>query len=104
MSESAPCPDQDQWQALLGGALPEPRQAELTSHLDTCLVCQQTLQGLAAGNSSVPEAVRRLTPVPEMPESALVRAMQDLRGQPRDATTLFDAARPTESVLDFLSP
>lgn len=52
MSLQGSCPSNEQWQEHLKGTLSQELQAELTSHLDQCESCQQTLEKLASGSGS----------------------------------------------------
>ena len=47
MTSPTTCPDPVRLQELIDGGLPEPDQAELTGHLDSCECCQQRLETIA---------------------------------------------------------
>src|SRR5262245_59547215 len=100
MTAQPSCPDPARLRELLDGTLREPQQAELTSHLDTCVSCQQTLEMLAAGGKSWPGPAREPTP----PESALRRAMADLKGYAGEAPTQSGPGGGRDAELDFLDP
>ncbi|OAI50325.1 hypothetical protein AYO44_17845 [Planctomycetaceae bacterium SCGC AG-212-F19] len=53
MADPLACPRADQLRQLLDGGLAEAAQATVTAHLDACPACQQRLEGLATGNSSL---------------------------------------------------
>src|SRR5262249_51830407 len=95
------CPDRARWQALLDGSLAESQQAELSSHLDTCLDCRQTLEHLATGGKLLPETAGPSGPAPE---AALRRAMAELKGTPSEAPTPLGQESSRDPVLAFLSP
>src|SRR5262245_42341325 len=46
MTSHNPCPQSDRLPGLLGGTLPAAEQSSLSSHLETCHDCQQTLETL----------------------------------------------------------
>ena len=46
-------PDDDVLRGLLDSSLPEPVQVEVTSHLDSCSTCQNKLEQIASGGTSV---------------------------------------------------
>jgi serine/threonine-protein kinase len=104
MAEEQACPDAAQWQALLTGALPEQRQAELAGHLDTCVTCRQTLEGLAAEGQAWSQAARQMAPDPAASEKALQHAMAALKDDPGRTQTLPGSAASGRNGLDFLSP
>src|SRR5262249_16129020 len=98
------CPDPRRWRGLLEGTLPEPEQAELNAHLETCAACQQTLESLAAEGESWLAAVRGLDPVEEsQAEPALRQALEELQGDFGQITTRAETAGG-EITLDFLAP
>jgi serine/threonine protein kinase len=83
---------------LLDGVLPDPQQATLTGHLDTCADCQETLEALAVGGESLVAEARCLAQPATPPDPALSRAINELRGQARGSSL---GAAP---ALDFLDP
>jgi serine/threonine protein kinase len=99
------CPEPRRWRGLLEGTLPEPEQAELNAHLETCADCQQTLEGLAAEGESWLAAVRDLDPVEESrAEPALRQALEELQGDLGRITTQAQTTGGEEIALDFLAP
>ncbi len=98
MPEQPRCPDPVQLQELLDGKLREPQHDALSRHLDTCVDCQQTLEGLAAGGKPWVGAG------PAEPESALRRAMAELKGLPGEAVTLAGLTAARDPELAFLGP
>src|SRR5262249_54191405 len=93
-------PEPARLRELLEGALPEPEQAEVSRHLDTCVNCQNTLENLAAGGVK-PVGQRK----PEgAVESALARVMAQLKGDSSEAVTQAGPSGRPETELDFLSP
>jgi WD40 repeat protein len=99
MSEHAVCPDPARWKELLEGALPDHNQAALGGHLETCVRCQQTLEGLAAGRAAWGAAARHLVGEREGDAPALRRALADL-----EAAVAGPAGPADEPPLDFLDP
>ena len=89
MALSTSCLDRARLRDLLDGALPDDEQAELTCHLDTCAVCQQELEALAAGAGSWPGASPWLGHEPAGLESALRQAMSVLKGDTADLLDTF---------------
>ena len=70
------CPDSTRLQRLLDGSLPEEQQAELTSHLDSCEGCQQSLDELAAGSRSLTHVIRHVDRGRPAADSAYWRALR----------------------------
>lgn len=99
MSDVATCPGELQLRQLVDGGLAREREAALTQHLDTCLVCQRTLEILTEALS----LQHLIMPVGATQESALARVMQQLKtpDSPGDS-----APNPSTTVdaLDFLTP
>jgi Protein kinase domain len=67
MNETLKCPNRPRLQELLAGSLPAREQTDLVAHLDTCVLCQETLETLAAGERPFPH----LTPTPECDKPAV---------------------------------
>src|SRR5262249_22757942 len=100
MSAQLTCPDPLRWRDLLDGLLPDEEQSELTGHLDTCPHCQDTLDSLV-GSESWPGKAGQMFRRRLRLESALWRAMEDLKGDdPGSELTAADE----EVSLGFLSP
>ena len=97
------CPDSTRLQRLLDGSLPEEQQAELTSHLDSCEGCQQSLDELAAGSRSLTHVIRHVDRERPAADSAYWRALRALE---RDVQYVGDTHAETglteEVTLDFL--
>ena len=96
------CPDLARLQLLLSDSEPSDRD-DLSSHLDTCLHCQQTLEGLAAGDRPLPRVTPDLTAVVE-PAPALRQVMQrleDLGSWPGERTETINGP---QDPLAFLEP
>jgi eukaryotic-like serine/threonine-protein kinase len=103
MSARPSCPDPARLQELLDGQLRDPQQAELSRHLDTCVDCQQTLEELAAGARPWAEAAGGLARQPAA-ESALERAIAELKGSASETVTLAASTGARDLELAFLSP
>jgi serine/threonine-protein kinase len=89
---------------LLEGKLPSHEQVKLTGHIDTCVDCQHTLEGLAAGSMAWPDAAPMLGRETVPPEPALRRVMAELKREPSEAETTTGTGEAGAIPLDFLSP
>ncbi len=97
------CPDAARLREMLAGTLPHQEQEELTSHLDTCITCRQTLDELATEGESWSELARKLGRKPAA-DPVLERAIQEIKGASTSTgTQLFGSARD-DMDLAFLSP
>src|SRR5262249_62417887 len=85
---------------LLAGGLNREEENRLSGHLDTCVNCQQTLESLAAGGGTVPRPEAQ----PAHAESALQRAMRELKAAPSEAATIVGPTPRGDAGLDFLEP
>jgi serine/threonine-protein kinase len=99
MPATTPCPDPARWADLLDGRLPADEQARLAAHLDECAACQQTVDGLTAGDAGWEAAARALDSQAD-PDPFLRGAMDDLKGAARPPSPAGDAAPD----LGFLDP
>ena len=52
MTQHLSCPDPARLRELLDDTLPHGEQVELNRHLETCVSCQQALEGMAAAASA----------------------------------------------------
>src|ERR1700756_1949105 len=110
-SPSIACPDLHRLQEMLAGTLPEQEQSALTSHLDTCPTCRQTLEDLATDGESWSDMMSRLKNKSVTIEPALEQAIQQIKlvsGEWSDARQECLAHSPLTThdslSLDFLSP
>jgi serine/threonine protein kinase len=88
---------------MLVGTLAEPEQSALTSHLDTCPTCRQTLEDLATDGESWSDMMGRLKNKSVTIEPALEQAIAQIKA----AAAKSDGSRPSpgaRSSLEFLSP
>src|SRR5262249_2897149 len=69
MISGTSCPDPACLAEHLRGRLPEPEEALLLVHLDTCEACQQTLESLAAGGEKLLRTARQVGQEPAAPEA-----------------------------------
>lgn len=102
---SSGCPDQRLLKDLLDDNLPGNDQKEVAAHLETCIDCQVTLEGLAAGDRSWSDMARHLgqrQPAAEA-ESALHQAVEQLAAGATRTVPPASAGADT-FALDFLSP
>jgi serine/threonine protein kinase len=104
MMPPASCPDPDRWQGLLHGSLPESEQVKLSAHLETCMDCQQTLEGLAAGSVEWSGPARQLAPPAGSADSALLRVMEELKSLGIPGEKPSQAAGSKDTSLPFLQP
>jgi serine/threonine protein kinase len=98
------CPSLCDWQALLDDAEPEQNQADLCRHLETCAVCQRTLDLLVAEPVAWNEACQGLGPDSRAAaqEPDLRQAMERLKEQGSPPMT---EPEPTpDERLSFLRP
>src|SRR2546421_6276841 len=103
MSQVKVCNESAHLQELLEGALPPDRQVALTSHLDTCAVCQQTLEGMASGAASW-NSPAGLPTENDSPEPALQRLMSELKKKASEAVTQVGPVAAAAASLEFLGP
>jgi len=64
---------------MLAGSLPEHEQISLTSHLDTCATCRQTLEDLATDGESWSDMMARLKNKSATIEPALEQAIKEIK-------------------------
>ena len=76
------CPAVQAWKNLLQGAVAETQQAEMSAHLESCLSCQQTLEGLVASQESWSGAAKQLHDKPLDPTGKLGQVMARLKAHP----------------------
>src|SRR5947208_10840937 len=103
------CPDDDVLRGLLDSSLPEPVQIEVTSHLDSCSTCQNKLEQIAAGGTSVLQLAKQANTTDEPARtSAFWPAVQRVEAEVHSsgvavAATRSDPARgaDTGSKHDF---
>jgi WD40 repeat protein/serine/threonine protein kinase len=89
---------------LLDDTLPHGEQVELNRHLETCVSCQQALEGMAADTRSWSGAAPHLLQGEPPPEPALHQAIQKLKGKEGKPETQVERSKDNEGVPDFLDP
>jgi serine/threonine protein kinase len=90
---------------LLDGDVPEPEQIELLRHLETCPICQQQLQHLAADEKSQDALDRFLNSGMACHSEKLRQGMKKLRDMTALAmSTQDEVAESKQIALDFLDP
>lgn len=104
MTQPQPCPEPAALHGLLQGVLAPEEQARLVSHLDTCLTCQQTLEGLAGGSQSRSEAVRHLAGDQPAAGLAYQQALEEIKGKGPEPVTVLKPTASASDALDFLDP
>jgi serine/threonine protein kinase len=102
MTQRASCPDANWWTDLLEGRVSPKEQAGLSSHLESCTVCQRTLEGLTAADESWPNDARSLAP--RSPDPALRRVIDDLKGVGAETTVPGMSTPVSAPELTFLKP
>src|SRR5262245_9652048 len=100
------CPGPDRLQELLAGRLSPREPQDVTSHLDECTCCQQSLEALAAGDLQLPTALFATDRGQPPSDSAYWPALQKLEN---DVVTLLQTPSggtdtQSELSLDFLGP
>jgi WD40 repeat protein/serine/threonine protein kinase len=111
MSCETPCPEPERLKQLLDSSLTDTDQARVVGHLDSCTGCQRSLEELAAGDSSWPEAVRHLDGDAPPATSAFWPALAQLEDGGA-ATRAMPPPAPGQGLdgsdnplsLDFLQP
>jgi WD40 repeat protein/predicted Ser/Thr protein kinase len=101
MTQAASCPDSAELKSLLDGTLPETKQAEVNSHLETCSYCQERLQGLVAGKESWSGTAEQLSRQEQEPNADLERIMEQMKKEGQGETEVPPA---DEVTLEFLDP
>jgi serine/threonine protein kinase len=107
MPTDTSCPERDQLDKLLAGTLADSERRELVRHLDSCDVCQSSLEKLAVGDTGLALVVRAAaseSPPPSRSRywQALEELTQDETPLPRSSGRI--AARMTSVLLEFLEP
>jgi len=74
-----PCPDAQQFEALLRGQLAPREEAELSEHVEGCVECRKQLEVLAGGADLIPERPTKLVQELSVPVPGLVRVIDKLR-------------------------
>jgi serine/threonine protein kinase len=100
------CPDREQLSQLLQERLPPAQQTEIQAHLETCALCQQALDRLAAGGPTW-ERAAQLGAAGEPAIEQVVRSLEsDPPGEatPRGAETQGEAGAACPDDLSFLAP
>jgi serine/threonine protein kinase/WD40 repeat protein len=97
------CPSDGYWQELLRGTLSDEQQQALAEHVTHCAGCQQSLDRLASPDKPWTEIARRVDAQPGPKESALHRAMQDLKN-PAASHDDGESRAEDELSLHFLRP
>jgi serine/threonine-protein kinase len=104
VTEPIACPDPVSLQRLLTGALTEFEQAQVSGHIDTCAHCQHTLEELAAGGLSCPDAVRELSRQSQPAEPGLRRVMAELKRELGEYAATGAPNTSETPALEFLDP
>jgi serine/threonine protein kinase len=104
VSVQVSCPEPGSLKALIDGALPPQEETLLSAHLDTCVRCQQALEGLVADSDSWADLPRRLSPAMPQPETALRQALARVTKDTQAADTQADATAWGDLPPDFLDP
>lgn len=103
------CPDPARLRALINGSVSVNEQAQLTNHLDHCNSCQQVIENVATGGSSLLGFASNAKDVQPADGSAFWPALRKLEREvlrpTRTAITFSSGDVPySETSLDFLDP
>src|SRR5262245_18050582 len=96
---SSTCPTLDSLQSLIDGTLAQSQQTEVTQHLETCEICQQQLEQLAAGDDEWATAARHAGHSRARVDTPLQKILQDFHG---DAGAHADDTPSVDLPADFL--
>jgi WD40 repeat protein/serine/threonine protein kinase len=103
MMPVAACPNTERLQEHLEGLLSADEQTELLAHLDTCAVCQQTLEGLGAGSEAILETARQIGREPRPLGAAFQEVLRVLKQKDSVAGSPNSPPGGEALVSDFLS-
>jgi serine/threonine protein kinase len=106
MNSSPNCPGIESLKGLLDGTLPSNDQATLNTHLESCEVCQRTLEGLVAGRESWSGVADQLAGANATSKhgEALAAVMENAKRGAADANTAPGRVQDSPVSLDFLKP
>src|SRR5262249_12817539 len=97
---TATCPDPAVLRGLLDSSLPEPVQAEVVAHLDSCAHCQERLQDLAADGSGLLDTAKGAkSEVKPEETSASGPARRRLEREIRPPAAAFPVTRTDTAVV-----
>src|SRR6185436_3830325 len=103
MNTSSKCPSTVDLRDLLEGNVPDSNQVAMVSHLDQCASCQESLEAMAKGESSIAVTLLEQAAHKAPPDSAYWPALEN-------AEQALTVAEPpgrrlsTEISLAFLDP
>src|SRR5262245_48609352 len=103
METTGGCPAPELLKGLLDGVLPPDAQSGVAHHLDTCVACQQTLEGLVAGKQSWAGAREQLAAGIANVDPALADAIDRVKQRSQGDTDAEHGLRENE-LLNFLKP
>lgn len=103
------CPNDDKLRQMVTGSLPETEEATLVQHLDNCQECQERIEKIAVGNSSIMEAAKsaKLDTPPEVRSAfwpALKKVELDLETPMPDGEKIRRPADVSATVTSFSPP
>ncbi|HKA07816.1 MAG TPA: protein kinase [Gemmataceae bacterium] len=97
---TATCPDPAVLRGLLDSSLPEPVQAEVVAHLDSCAHCQERLQDLAADGSGLLDTAKGAkSEVKPEETSAFWPALRRVEREIRSPAAAFSVTRTDTAVV-----
>jgi tetratricopeptide (TPR) repeat protein len=95
------CPDAARWKELLDGSLTDAEVPAFNAHLETCAICQRTLEGLAACSAAWAGVRRHLGRNSPGGDAMLQRVLGELESAVDGTATAIQAN--TAPSLDFLT-
>ncbi len=100
------CPQAKTLQQLLEEKLPADEQQAIQGHLDTCELCQKTIERLAAGGVTWDKTANNLSERPDQEPTALADAVEKLQNVSTDPlqTQAESAAAHLDDDIAFLQP
>ena len=96
------CPGEDELRAMIDGTLPQPRQGELNDHIETCELCQRTIESLVAGKDSWSGMADQLAQRDADPDAALERVIEKAKNGSHLGETAGESPGSYSQTLDFL--
>ena len=104
MNAQVSCPTPADLKSLLDATLAEPRQTEVSRHLESCADCQRRLESLAAGGDSWSGVAAQLRGEDAPGGPALDQAVEELASVGGAGLTTDTRPADEDVPLDFLDP
>jgi serine/threonine protein kinase len=100
MTTERPCPDAARLQRHLQGTLAQPDESEFIAHLNTCEICQRSLETMAADGDWLMSVVARTGREPATIDSRLSAVLDGLR----TAGEILEPVNDAANWRDLLAP